>query len=52
LAGFDGYTDADPRHIMMQESLDCFRLAHPTTSVVAITRSTYQVAQRSMFAPL
>jgi len=52
LAGFDGYTDGDPRHIMMQESLDCFRLAHPTTSVVAITRSTYQVAQRSMFAPL
>jgi len=52
LAGFDGYTETDPRHIMMQGSLDCFRLAHPTTSVVAITRSTYRVAQRSMFAPL
>lgn len=52
LAGFDGYTEVDPRHIMMQESLDCFRTANPTTSVIAITRSTYDVPQRSMFAPL
>ena len=52
LAGFDGYTASDPRHVMMQESLDIFRAKQPATPVVAITRSSYDVPQRSMFAPL
>ena len=52
LAGFDGYSSADPRHVMMQESLDMFRKKQPATPIVAITRSSYDVPQRSMFAPL
>lgn len=52
LAGFDGYSEADTRHAMMQDTLDVFRAANPATSVVAITRSAYRVPQRSMFAPL
>lgn len=52
LAGFDGYTATDPRHVMMQESLNMFRAKQPATPVVAITRSSYDVPQRSMFAPL
>lgn len=52
LAGFDGYGDADPRHAMMQETIDVFSAANAGTPVVAVTRSSYRVSQRSMFAPL
>lgn len=52
LAGFDGYSEADPRHVMMQETLDTFRGINANTPVVAVTRSAYRVPRRSMFAPL
>jgi len=52
LAGFDGFSETDPRHVMMQETLDTFCTTRADTPVVAITRSSYRVPQRSMFAPL
>ncbi|NBR92845.1 MAG: aldolase, partial [Actinobacteria bacterium] len=52
LAGFDGYSEGDPRHIMMQETIDHFSLKQSSIPLVAVTRSSYRIAQRSLFAPL
>ena len=52
LAGFDGYDESDPRHVMMQNTLDIFIEQPPGLAVVSLTRSTYRVSQRSLFAPL
>jgi 4-hydroxy 2-oxovalerate aldolase len=52
LVGFDGYSESDPRHAMMQETLDVLSRTVPALPVVALTRSAYRVEQNSLFAPL
>ena len=52
LVGFDGYSESDPRHIMMQETIDLFGIKYSAIPLIAVTRSSYRVAQRSLFAPL
>lgn len=52
LVGFDGYGDSDPRHNMMQLTLDALAQRSPELSVTALTKSSYRVQQRSLFAPL
>lgn len=50
LAGFDGFEVSDPRHQEMNAIFDLFRQAFPETSVTALTPSTYNVAQSSIYA--
>jgi 4-hydroxy 2-oxovalerate aldolase len=52
LIGFDGFNDADIRHMMMQETLDQFAISFSSLPVTALTKSSYRVHQRSLFAPL
>jgi 4-hydroxy 2-oxovalerate aldolase len=52
LVGFDGFGDGDPRHTMMQESLDIFATSSAALPVISLTRSGYTIAQQSLFAPL
>jgi len=51
LAGFDGYGPDDPRHVMMQRSLEQLATLRPQLPVIAITRTTYEVSSKSIFAP-
>jgi len=52
LVGFDGFNEADTRHMMMQETLDQFTTSFGSLPVTALTKSSYRVLQRSLFAPL
>jgi 4-hydroxy 2-oxovalerate aldolase len=52
LVGFDGFNEADTRHMMMQETLDEFTTSFGSLPVTALTKSSYRVLQRSLFAPL
>jgi hypothetical protein len=52
LVGFDGFDDADARHVMMQDTLDQFTTSFGSLPVTALTKSGYRVHQRSLFAPL
>ena len=52
LVGFDGFNEADTRHMMMQETLDEFTTSFGSLPVTALTKSSYRVHQRSLFAPL
>jgi 4-hydroxy 2-oxovalerate aldolase len=52
LVGFDGFNEADTRHMMMQETLDEFTTSFGSLPVTALTKSGYRVHQRSLFAPL
>jgi 4-hydroxy 2-oxovalerate aldolase len=52
LVGFDGFRESDPRHIMMQESLDLMSSQRSSLPVVALTKSAFRISQQSLFAPL
>lgn len=52
LVGVDGYSETDARHIMMQETLDLFGEQFGSVPITALTKSSYRVQQRSLFAPL
>jgi 4-hydroxy 2-oxovalerate aldolase len=52
LVGFDGFNETDTRHMMMQETLDEFATSFGSLPVTALTKSSYRVLQRSLFAPL
>jgi 4-hydroxy 2-oxovalerate aldolase len=52
LAGFDGYSESDPRQVMMQDAIDVFTSHNGAIPLVAITRSAYRITQTSLFAPL
>jgi len=52
LVGFDGYEQFDARHTMMQDTLRMFQQTYPAVPLIALTRSTYEVDQRSLFSPL
>lgn len=51
LAGFDGYPQSDPRHLEMSQVLRRY-LARPTAvPLVAVTPTSYEVAQDSIYSP-
>jgi 4-hydroxy 2-oxovalerate aldolase len=52
LVGFDGFTESDVRHIMMQDTLDQFVQQFAALPITALTKTSYRVQQRSLFAPL
>lgn len=50
LAGFDGFDGRDPRHQEMNEIIELFRASYPDIELVAITPSSYNVRQSSVYA--
>ena len=50
LAGFDGFSASDPRHQEMNAIFDLFRMAYPNIVVTALTPSSYNVSQSSIYA--
>jgi len=52
LVGVDGYSPKDPRQISVQHTLDRYREARSALPIVALTKTSLAVEQRSLFAPL
>ena len=50
LVGFDGFAASDPRHQEMNMIFDLFRTAFPNLVVTALTPSSYNVSQSSVYA--
>jgi len=50
LAGFDGYTSADPRQLEMIEMLRRYKENLDAIQLIAITPSTYSLNEISLFA--
>jgi len=52
LVGVDGYSAKDPRQISVQHTLDRYRESRSALPIVALTKTSLSVEQRSLFAPL
>jgi 4-hydroxy 2-oxovalerate aldolase len=52
LAGIDGYPPNDSRQNSVQTTLDCYLASSNALTVTALTRTTLNVSQSSLFAPL
>jgi 4-hydroxy 2-oxovalerate aldolase len=50
LAGFDGFASSDPRHQEMNALFDLFRAQFPDIGITALTPSSYNVSQSSIYA--
>ncbi|MBM3545145.1 MAG: aldolase [Alphaproteobacteria bacterium] len=50
LAGFDGFAADDPRHQEMNTIFSLFRTAFPNMEIIALTPSSYDVSQSSIYA--
>jgi 4-hydroxy 2-oxovalerate aldolase len=50
LAGFDGFGASDPRQQEMNAIFDLFKIAFPNIDVTALTPSSYNVSQSSIYA--
>lgn len=52
LVGVDGYSPKEPRQLSVQHTLDRYRESASALPIVALTKTTLSVEQRSLFAPL
>ncbi len=51
LAGFDGFGPGDPRQVEMEQLLLCYPQIGKEIPILAVTPTSYQVAQSSIYAP-